>query len=97
MIVWLLRDLAARNILLSSSGVAKVGKKRRSEKAYCVFIQISDFGLARTMDVYSPREGGKFPIKWTAPEALLESVRNNSWYFCLRCLFHFVTEVFREE
>ena len=37
--------------------------------------KISDFGLARKMDIWIPKEGGKFPIKWTAPEALKESVR----------------------
>ena len=53
------RDLAARNILLNNNGQAK----------------ISDFGLARKADTHVPHEGGKFPVKWTAPEALKESVR----------------------
>ena len=35
-------------------------------------LQVSDFGLARYTD--SNQEGGKFPIKWTAPEALRDSV-----------------------
>ena len=52
------RDLAARNVLLNSNGQAK----------------ISDFGLARKVDIHVPHEGGKFPVKWTAPEALKESV-----------------------
>ena len=52
------RDLAARNILLNSNGQAK----------------ISDFGLARRAEIHVPHEGGKFPVKWTAPEALKESV-----------------------
>ena len=34
--------------------------------------KISDFGLAR--EERFNQEGGKFPIKWTAPEALKESV-----------------------
>ena len=34
--------------------------------------QVSDFGLAKP-ETYSP-EGGRFPIKWTAPEALKDSV-----------------------
>ena len=36
--------------------------------------QISDFGMAQRMDIHIPHEGGKFPIKWTAPEALKDSV-----------------------
>lgn len=50
--------MAARNVLLNSNGQAK----------------ISDFGLARKAELYVPHEGGKFPVKWTAPEALKESV-----------------------
>jgi c-src tyrosine kinase len=34
--------------------------------------KVSDFGLARP--VGSNLQGGKFPIKWTAPEALRDSV-----------------------
>ena len=35
-------------------------------------IRICDFGLSRLLDEdsYTAREGTKFPIKWTAPEAL---------------------------
>ena len=36
--------------------------------------QISDFGMAQRTDIHVPHEGGKFPIKWTAPEALKDSV-----------------------
>lgn len=50
------RDLAARNCLLASNNIIKVG----------------DFGLSRLLreDMYTARQGSKFPIKWTAPEAL---------------------------
>jgi len=33
---------------------------------------VADFGLARPID--ANQAGGKFPIKWTAPEALKENV-----------------------
>ena len=55
------RDLAARNVLLSDSVAPN------SPEGHLV-AKVSDFGLARPDD-YSI-EGGKFPIKWTAPEAL---------------------------
>ena len=55
----LVRDLAARNVLISDDNIAKV----------------SDFGLAR--ETKYVQEGGKFPIKWTSPEALRKSVCMN--------------------
>ena len=35
-------------------------------------IKVGDFGLSRLLreDMYTARQGSKFPIKWTAPEAL---------------------------
>ncbi|CAO1443093.1 unnamed protein product [Diamesa tonsa] len=51
------RDLAARNILLATETQAK----------------ISDFGLSRAVgvgkDYYMASEGGKWPLKWYAPES----------------------------
>ena len=40
--------------------------------------QISDFGLATLATVHLPKEKGKFPIKWTAPEALKDGVSGKS-------------------
>ena len=78
------RDLAARNVLLNSNGVAKVkGVRERGREGDSVaivimlcasFLKVSDFGLTRKADIHVPHEGGKFPVKWTAPEALKESV-----------------------
>ena len=53
-------DLAARNVLVGENNICKV----------------ADFGLSRLLeneDEYTAREGAKFPIKWTAPEAALMS------------------------
>ena len=51
------RDLAARNILVDKSITCKV----------------ADFGLSKELDdnsEYFKAEGGKIPVKWTAPECL---------------------------
>lgn len=67
------RDLAARNVLVGENNICKV----------------ADFGLARVIqggqdDVYTAREGAKFPIKWTAPEAALRNqftIKSDVWSF----------------
>jgi tyrosine-protein kinase len=52
------RDLAARNILLATKSQAK----------------ICDFGLSRAIgansDYYKAAHGGKWPVKWYAPESI---------------------------
>ncbi|XP_067840569.1 tyrosine-protein kinase Blk-like isoform X2 [Heptranchias perlo] len=63
------RDLRAANILVSDVLVCK----------------IADFGLARLIDnEYTAREGAKFPIKWTAPEAInygTFTIKSDIWSF----------------
>ncbi|KAM6918509.1 tyrosine-protein kinase Lyn [Xenentodon cancila] len=64
------RDLRAANVLVSESLLCK----------------IADFGLARVIedDEYSAREGAKFPIKWTAPEAInygIFTIKSDMWSF----------------
>lgn len=48
--------------------------------------KVADFGLARVIetDLYTAREGAKFPIKWTAPEAAMMnkfSIKSDVWSF----------------
>ncbi|XP_064625819.1 proto-oncogene tyrosine-protein kinase Yrk-like isoform X1 [Lineus longissimus] len=64
------RDLAARNILVGDNNTVK----------------IADFGLARLIqdDEYTARQGAKFPIKWTAPEAALQgrfTIKSDVWSY----------------
>uniref|UniRef100_A0A8C4JW19 non-specific protein-tyrosine kinase n=1 Tax=Dromaius novaehollandiae TaxID=8790 RepID=A0A8C4JW19_DRONO len=64
------RDLRAANILVSET----LGCK------------IADFGLARLIEdnEYTAREGAKFPIKWTAPEAInygTFTIKSDVWSF----------------
>uniref|UniRef100_V9KMG1 Tyrosine-protein kinase n=1 Tax=Callorhinchus milii TaxID=7868 RepID=V9KMG1_CALMI len=64
------RDLRAANILVAENLVCK----------------IADFGLARLIEdnEYTARQGAKFPIKWTAPEAALYgkfTIKSDVWSF----------------
>ncbi|KAM9369613.1 tyrosine-protein kinase Fgr isoform 3-T3 [Phaethornis superciliosus] len=64
------RDLRAANILVGENLVCK----------------IADFGLARLIEdnEYTARQGAKFPIKWTAPEAALFgkfTIKSDVWSF----------------
>ncbi|KAM4557265.1 tyrosine-protein kinase yes [Fundulus diaphanus] len=64
------RDLRAANILVTDNLVCK----------------IADFGLARLIEdnEYTARQGAKFPIKWTAPEAALYgrfTIKSDVWSF----------------
>lgn len=64
------RDLAARNVLIGDNNVAK----------------ICDFGLARVIEdnEYCPKQGSRFPVKWTAPEAIIYgrfSIKSDVWSY----------------
>ena len=56
---------------------------------------MADFGLSRLMDsdIYNAREGAKFPIKWTAPEAATKkeyTTKSDVWSFGI-LLYELVT------
>ena len=58
---FLCRDLAARNVLIGDDNTAKV----------------SDFHFTREEFMIHVERGGKVPIRWTAPEALISDVRHD--------------------
>ncbi|NXC43638.1 ROS1 kinase, partial [Penelope pileata] len=71
------RDLAARNCLVSEK---KYGSCSR-------VVKIGDFGLARDIyknDYYRKRGEGLLPVRWMAPESLIDGVftnRSDVWAF----------------
>ncbi|NXW02201.1 ROS1 kinase, partial [Fregetta grallaria] len=71
------RDLAARNCLVSEKGYE--GSSR--------VVKIGDFGLARDVyknDYYRKRGEGLLPVRWMAPESLIDGVftnRSDVWAF----------------
>lgn len=49
-----------------------------------LFRPLLDFGLARVIadDEYCPKQGSRFPVKWTAPEAIVYgkfSIKSDVW------------------
>ncbi|RMC13082.1 hypothetical protein DUI87_10613 [Hirundo rustica rustica] len=71
------RDLAARNCLVSEK------EYERSSR----IVKIGDFGLARDVyknDYYRKRGEGLLPVRWMAPESLIDGVftsRSDVWAF----------------
>ena len=67
------RDIAARNCLVSSKGADRV-------------VKIGDFGLAKDLyssDYYQVEGQRKLPVRWMAPEALLQgkfTIESDIWW-----------------
>ena len=87
------RDLAARNILVSNDNICKVYGVPHILfsviSKLLTLIQIADFGMSRDLadENYYVSQGGKIPVKWTAPEAInykKYSAASDVWsYGCL--------------
>ena len=92
------RDLAARNVLIGENLIAKVcrvarpdlmnkvSRVARFEKGFVCRLQVADFGLARVIvdNEYSAQAGARFPVKWTAPEAIAFgkfTVKSDVWSY----------------
>ena len=71
------RDLAARNVLVGQDGLSSV--------------KLNDFGLSRTLttsDYYQKTSNDKIPVKWMAPESLVDrkySSASDVWSFGVLC------------
>ena len=71
------RDIAARNVLVGSSGLNVV--------------KLNDFGLSRTLttsDYYRKASNDKIPVKWMAPESIVDrkySSASDVWSFGVLC------------
>ena len=71
------RDIAARNVLVGTAGLATV--------------KLNDFGLSRTLstsDYYRKVSNDKVPIKWMAPECVIDrkySTASDVWSFGVFC------------
>ena len=73
------RDLAARNILLDDKKTCKVTEScSRCYMYMCGDTQIADFGMSRDLSDsdYYVSQGGKIPIKWTAPEVIYVQIEH---------------------
>ncbi|KAF1751412.1 hypothetical protein GCK72_017966 [Caenorhabditis remanei] len=73
------RDIAARNILLSTRGMNRVAK-------------IADFGMAKAIsngsEYYRVHGRAMLPIKWTPPESFIDGVfttKSDVWSFGILC------------
>ena len=89
------RDLAARNVLIGENIIAKVGQGcqvlyildfMQIFNIATLNLQVADFGLARVIvdNEYSAQAGARFPVKWTAPEAIAFgkfTVKSDVWSY----------------